>query len=302
MLKVLAPGPALSVTPLNVAAPVAPVVAVALVGVAPAGVTVAVTSTPLWLTGLPLASWSWTTGCCANATPLCAVAEGGVVSVSWVAAPCVTGRAGICVSAVPLAVAEIVFPSAFVELKVPVATPLAFVGPVGWVRLLPVPVAARTTVAPLTGLPFPSFAVTVIVVVAPPPAGMVAGAAPTVETLADSAPFVTVTAAVCVSAAPFTVAETVFPSATVELSVPAAARAAVAPGIGLPTWSVAVTVMVGTPLPAVVGGVAAMVDCAADTPSELTATVAVCVTAPPLTVADTVFASATVELSVPVAT
>src|SRR2546428_12303268 len=70
-----------------VVAGVAPVVAAALVGVAPAGVTVAVTSTPLWLTGLPLASWSWTTGCCANATPLCAVAEGGVVSVSWVAAP-----------------------------------------------------------------------------------------------------------------------------------------------------------------------------------------------------------------------
>src|SRR2546428_7421990 len=69
-----------------VVAGVAPVVAAALVGVAPAGVTVAVTSTPLWLTGLPLASWSWTTGCCANATPLCAVAEGGVVSVSWVAA------------------------------------------------------------------------------------------------------------------------------------------------------------------------------------------------------------------------
>src|SRR3989442_1039876 len=185
MLKVLAPGPALSVTPLNVAAPVAPVVAVALVGVAPAGVTVAVTSTPLWLTGLPLASWSWTTGCCANATPLCAVAEGGVVSVSWVAAPAVTVTAGICVSAVPLAVAEIVFPSAFVELKVPVATPLAFVGPVGWVRLLPVPVAASTTVAPLTGLPFPSFAVTVIVVVAPP-AVMLAGAAATVDSVGET--------------------------------------------------------------------------------------------------------------------
>src|SRR3989442_6974077 len=66
--------------------PVAPVVAVALVGVAPAGVTVAVTSTPLWLMGLPLASRSCTTGCCAKATPLCAVAEGGVVSVDWVAA------------------------------------------------------------------------------------------------------------------------------------------------------------------------------------------------------------------------
>src|SRR3989442_941921 len=36
--------------------------------------------------GLPLASRSCTTGCCAKATPLCAVADGGVVSVNWVAA------------------------------------------------------------------------------------------------------------------------------------------------------------------------------------------------------------------------
>src|SRR3989442_15087478 len=60
--------------------------------------------------------------------------------------------------------------------------------------------------------------------------------------------------------------------------------------------------MVDIPLPGVIGDVAAIVDCAADTPSELTTTVAVCVTATALIVADTVFASATVELSVPVAT
>src|SRR3989442_893509 len=60
--------------------------------------------------------------------------------------------------------------------------------------------------------------------------------------------------------------------------------------------------MVDIPLPAVIGDVAAIVDCAADTPSELTTTVAVCVTATALIVADTVFASPTVELSVPVAT
>jgi hypothetical protein len=43
--------------------------------------------------------------------------------------------------------------SATVELSVPVATPLAFVVPTGWVSVLPVPVAERTTVAPATGFP-----------------------------------------------------------------------------------------------------------------------------------------------------
>src|SRR5204862_392165 len=62
---------------------------VLLLAVAPAGLGVAVTTTPLWLTGLPLASWSWTTGCWASGAPLCAVAEGGVVSTSRVAVPAV---------------------------------------------------------------------------------------------------------------------------------------------------------------------------------------------------------------------
>ena len=61
-----------------------------LLAVAPAGVGVAVTTTPLWLTGLPLASCSCTTGCCVNGTPLCAVLEGGVVSTNFVAAAAMT--------------------------------------------------------------------------------------------------------------------------------------------------------------------------------------------------------------------
>ena len=69
------------------AAPLAPVVAVALLALAPAGETVAVTVTPFWLTGLLFASWSWSTGCWASATPLCALLEGWVVSASFVAAP-----------------------------------------------------------------------------------------------------------------------------------------------------------------------------------------------------------------------
>src|SRR2546425_8322994 len=60
--------------------------------------------------------------------------------------------------------------------------------------------------------------------------------------------------------------------------------------------------MVAVPLPAVIGEVAATVDCAADTVPAFTTTVAVCVTASELMVADAVLVSAVVELSVPVAT
>ena len=77
----------LSISPLNIAAPAVPVVAVLLLAVAPVGLAVAVTSTPLWLTTLPLASCSWTTGCWASGTPLDAAVEAWVVRTSWVAAP-----------------------------------------------------------------------------------------------------------------------------------------------------------------------------------------------------------------------
>lgn len=87
--------------------------------------------------------------------------------------------------------------------------------------MLPLPVAARTTVAPLIGLPFSSRAVTVIVD-APVPATSEAGAAATVDCAADTDPAVTVTAAVCVIAVPFAVADTTFDPATVELNVPVA--------------------------------------------------------------------------------
>jgi hypothetical protein len=120
-----------------------------------------------------------------------------------------------------LTVADKVFPSATVELSVPVATPLAFVVPVGCVRVFPVPVAARSTVAPATGLPWASRAVTVIVEVSVP-AVIDVGAATTVDWAASTAPAVTVTAAVWVIATELIVAEIVFPSATAELSVPVA--------------------------------------------------------------------------------
>src|SRR5207253_2286411 len=141
--------------------------------------------------------------------------------------------------------------------------------------------------------------------------------------LPDALPIFTTTVAVWVIATPLIVADTVFASAVIELSVPVAmplasvrpvgwvsvfpvvgvaASVTVAPWIGLPFASRAVTVIVDVPLPAVIGDVAVTVDCAADTVPGLTTTAAVCVMATPLIVADTVFASATVELRVPVVT
>ena len=81
-----------------------------------------------------------------------------------------TWTVAVCVIATALMVAETVFDSATTELSVPVATPLAFVTLPGWVRVFPVPVAARTTGAPAIAFPNPSFAVTVIVAVPVPAA------------------------------------------------------------------------------------------------------------------------------------
>ena len=67
----------------KVATPLAFVVAVSVPPSVPPPVAMAaVTTVPLWLTALPDASWSWITGCCAKATPLCAVVEGWVVITS----------------------------------------------------------------------------------------------------------------------------------------------------------------------------------------------------------------------------
>src|SRR2546427_26095 len=103
--------------------------------------------------------------------------------------------------AVPAIAAETVFVPATVELKVPVATPVASVGPPGCASVFPLPVAASTTVAPLIGLPLASFAVTVIVDV-PLPVAIDGGVAVTVDCAADTEPAVTVIVAVCVTAIP----------------------------------------------------------------------------------------------------
>src|ERR1051326_7521155 len=249
------------------------------------------------------------TGCWFKATPLCAVLEGWVVSASFAAGPGVTTTAAVCVTATPLIVADTVFDSATVELSVPVATPLAFVVVPGCVTVLPVPLALSTTVAPATGLPSASLAVTVIVEL-PLPA-VIGDVAATLDCAPDTVLACTTTVAVAVLDS--ATAELKLPVATPSAPVgplgcvsvfckPVAASTTVAPGIGLPNPSLAVTVIVDVPVPAAIGDVALTVDCAADTAPAFTTTVAVCVTATVLIVAEIVFDPAAVDASVPVAT
>src|SRR5436190_1195453 len=204
-------------------------VATPLASVGPAGcvsvlfVPVAASATLAPLIAFPYASVTVTV-MVVELVPVLAVivvGEALTVEVTPLTAAGVTVTVAVCVIATELIVAETVFASVSVELSVPVATPLALVGPTGCVSVLPVPVAANTTVAPATALPCRSRAVTVMVEVSVT-AAMDAGAAATVDWAASTAPGVTVTVAVCVIATALTVAETVFPSATVELSVPVA--------------------------------------------------------------------------------
>src|SRR6266566_2346464 len=235
--------------------------------------------------------------------------------------PGLTTTVVVCVIATALIVADTVFDPAAVEPRLPVASPLASVVPIGCVSVFPaVGPAARTTVAPAIGLPLASRAVTVMVEV-PLPA-VIGDVAATVDWVADTAPTFTTTVTVCVTATELIVAETVLLPAAVEASVPVATPLAfvvprgcvkvfpavgvapsvtVAPSIGLPFASRAVTVMIDDPLPALIGDVAATVDCDADTTPAFTVTVAVSVTTRvPFTVAVTVFGPAAVELNVPV--
>jgi hypothetical protein len=215
--------------------------------------------------------------------------------------------------------------SAAVALSVPVTIPLASVVAAGCVKVLPLPVDARITVAPWIGLPNGSRAVTVIVALLAPVLAVIdPEAAVTVDWAALTSAGVTVTIAVCVTPVPSIVAETTLSPAAVALSVPVttplalvgprgcvsvvpepvAARITVAPAIGLPNGSRAVTVTVALLAPAdaeIVVGAVTTVDCPACTPPGVTVTVAVCVTPVPLIVAETTLSAAAVALSVPVA-
>src|SRR2546426_5970533 len=133
----------------------------------------------------------------------------------------VTVTAAVCVTPVPLIVAETVFASATLELRVPVATPLVLVVPLGCVSVLPLPVAASTTLAPLIRFPFASFAVTVIVDV-PLPTTMDVGEAATVDCAAETGPAPTVTLAVCVIPVPVAAPVTALDPFTVQIPVPVA--------------------------------------------------------------------------------
>ncbi len=154
----------------------------------------------------------------------------------------------------PPAVAETVFSSATVEESVPTATPFPSVGPDGWVSVFPLPVAASTTVAPLTGLANSSVTVTVIVEV-PLPTMIVLGLAVTVDTSVSGGPASTVMSGFSVIGTPPAVAEMVFCSAFVEEIVPVATPlASVGPAgcvmsLSLPVDdSTTVTSLTGSPL------------------------------------------------------
>src|SRR5205814_1761660 len=117
--------------------------------------------TPDWLTGLPAPSRSCTTGCWANVTPLCAVAEGWVVSVSCVAAPAPTVIVVGTAPVRPLAEKPSVrSPAAPVmERLVKLASPLPFVDAIAEppdLHALTPRRAFDLTPDSLTGLPAPS--------------------------------------------------------------------------------------------------------------------------------------------------
>src|SRR5437773_1415756 len=144
----------------------------------------------------------------------------------------------------------------------------------------------------------------------------------TVDWPAETAPAFTTTVAVWVTPIPLIVAEIVFDSASVDASVPVAtplafvvvagcvsvlpdpvaASTTVAPGIGLPFASRAVTVIVELPLPAAIGDVASTVEHAADPGHTMKATAAVCVTTTAPIAADTGLDSTHVTLTLPVTT
>src|ERR1051326_1802113 len=103
--------------------------------------------------------------------------------------PAVTVMVGFWLITTPLAVAVTVFTPAAVELSVPVVMPLELVSVAGCPIVL-LPLAARDTVTPGSGVPAASLTVTVIVEL-PAPATSDAGATVTVDCEADTAPAAT---------------------------------------------------------------------------------------------------------------
>ena len=111
-----------------------------------------------------MASWSWTTGCCANGTPLRAVLEGGVVSTSCDAAPAVPVAVNVTglPDSVPDVAVNVFVPAVGLKVQdVAAATPSAPVatGVVGVTDPLP-GAAVNVTATPATGLPLASLTIT----------------------------------------------------------------------------------------------------------------------------------------------
>src|SRR5437588_667966 len=163
-----------------VATPLAFVVAVGCVSVFPV-VGLAASTTVAPAIGLPLASLAVTVIVLFSALVRSVGVVAATVDCAAETPPVVTVTVAVCVMATELIVADTVLVPAAVELRVPVATPLASVVPTGCVSVFPaVGLAASTTVAPAIGLPLASFAVTVIVLVSVP-ALIEVGAAATVD-------------------------------------------------------------------------------------------------------------------------
>jgi hypothetical protein len=161
------------------------------------------------------------------ATPLATTVAGLAVTVEVVAdtAPAVkvTEAVGVIVMESVVSVAVIVAVPAVVERTVPVVWPFASVAATGCTIVSAAPrEEVSVTVLPLTGLLLVSRNVTVIVDVATPSATTVVGLAVTVEVVADTAPAVNVTDAVCVTVivSVVSVAVTAVVPATVDRIVP----------------------------------------------------------------------------------
>ena len=303
-----------------VATPLAFVTAAGCVIVFPVPVDVRFTEAPA--TGFPLASSAVTVTVLVATPAVMLVGAATTVESAADTVPDTTVTVAVGVTAVPPIVAEMTFAPITVDAMVPVTTPLALVTATGWVTVLPPPVAERTTAKPEIGLLFASRAVTEIVLVAVP-ATIDGGAATTSDCAAETVPTVTVTAAVGVRAVRFAVAEIVFAAATVDeivpvatplafvtlagcvrvLPVPVALSTTLAAGITLLNASRTVTVIVLVAAPAtMLAGAAVIVESVAETAAGMTVTTAVCVTGVTPMVAESVFACATVDAIVPVAT
>jgi hypothetical protein len=118
-----------------------------------------------------------------------------IVELPALTDPAVKVTAAVWVMGVPLMVTDTVLLSAFVEASVAVVWPLVSVAALGCTSVLPVPVAANTTLAaaiPGITLLLASFAVTVRVLVAPPSVETLPGLAESVELPALTAPGTTV--------------------------------------------------------------------------------------------------------------